>query len=57
MEIDNTRVELVSKYLKSAQIRQATLRGVQIEVDIKAELPKLEKAGTLRGHRLAPESI
>jgi hypothetical protein len=51
MEIDNTRVELVSKYLKSAQIRQATLRGVQIEVDIKAELPKLEKAGTLRALR------
>jgi len=44
-------VELVSKYLDATRTQADVLRGVQMEVDIDAKLPKLEKHGKLRALR------
>ncbi len=43
--------ELVTKYLDATRTQQSVLRGVQMEVDIEANLPKLEKYGKLRALR------
>jgi hypothetical protein len=45
------RLAILSKYMDATQIQQAALRGVQMEVDIDAELPRLKKAGRLRALR------
>ena len=42
---------LVAKYLDATRTQQSVLRGVQMEVAIEAQLPKLEKHGTLRALR------
>jgi hypothetical protein len=42
---------VVQQYLETAQIREAALRGVEMEVEIGAELPKLEKASRLSALR------
>ena len=43
--------ELVAKYLDATRTQQSVLRGVQMEIDIEAQLPKLEKHGKLRALR------
>jgi hypothetical protein len=43
--------ELVGKYLNSAQIRHAAARGVEMEEDLEATVPKLGKAGTFKALR------
>lgn len=44
--------DIVEKYLTSAQIQQETLRGMQMEVQISADLPKLHKAGKMSALRV-----
>jgi hypothetical protein len=45
------RLAILDKYMDATQIQQSALRGVQMEVDIDAELPRLKKAGRLRALR------
>jgi hypothetical protein len=47
----DTRLAIVDKYVDATQVQQHSLRGLQMEVDIDAELPKLEKHGKLRALR------
>ena len=44
--------EIVEKYLTSSQIQQQTLRGIQMEVQISADLPKLHKTGKMSALRV-----
>src|SRR6266403_1035601 len=48
---DDAKLEIVNKYLDATQAQQKALRGAQMEVDIDAKLPKLEKQGKLRALR------
>ncbi len=43
--------EILGKYLEAKTAQQAALRGVQMEVDIDAKLPKQEKRGKLHAMR------
>lgn len=43
--------EIVGKYLSATQEQQAALRGVSMEVDIDASVPKLKKQGKLHALR------
>ena len=43
--------ELVNKYLDASRTQQEVLRGVQMEVDIDAKIPMLEKRGRFRALR------
>jgi len=45
------RLALVDKYVGATRVQQESLRGLQMEVDIDAQLPKLEKHGKLRALR------
>ena len=45
------RLAIVDKYVGATQIQQESLRGLQMEVNIDAQLPKLEKHGKLRALR------
>jgi hypothetical protein len=47
----DTRLAIVDKYVDATQVQQNSLRGLQMEVDIDAKLPKLEKRGKLRALR------
>ncbi len=47
----DTRLAIVDKYVDATQLQQNSLRGLQMEVDIDAKLPKLEKRGKLRALR------
>jgi hypothetical protein len=51
IDAHNRRFELIRQYLETAPIREAALRGVEMGVEIEAELPKLEKASTLSALR------
>jgi hypothetical protein len=44
--------EMVGKYLDASKVQQESLRGVQMDVEISAKLPKQEKQGKLRALRL-----
>jgi len=48
---DDASAQMVSKYLDASRVQADALRGVEMEVDINATLPKLEKHGTLRALR------
>ena len=43
--------EIIDRYLAQTQSQQTNLRGVQMDVDIDAKLPKLEKTGRLHALR------
>jgi len=47
----DTRLAIVDKYVDATQLQQNSLRGLQMEVDIDAKLPKLEKRGKLTALR------
>lgn len=47
----DTRLAIVDKYVDATQVQQNSLRGLQMEVDIDAKLPKLEKHGKLTALR------
>ncbi len=40
--------EIVGRYLDATKIQQEALRGVQMDVDIDAQLPKLKQRGTMK---------
>jgi len=44
-------VEVLHRYLDATRTQQDTLRGVEMQVDIDAKLPKLEKQGRFRALR------
>ena len=44
---DDAKLDIINKYLDATQTQQQALRGAQMEVDIDAKLPKLEKQGKL----------
>jgi hypothetical protein len=48
---DDGDLEIVGRYLDATKTQQQALRGAQMEVDIDAKLPKLEKQGKLRALR------
>jgi hypothetical protein len=48
---DDANLEIVGRYLNATRTQQAALRGAEMEVDIDAKLPKLEKQGKLRALR------
>jgi hypothetical protein len=52
---DDANLEVVSKYLNATRLQQDTLRGSQMEVNIDARLPKLEKQGRWRALRIVPK--
>jgi hypothetical protein len=43
--------EIVERYIEATQAQKQALRGVQMEVDLEARLPRLEKNGKLRALR------
>ena len=49
---DDAGLDIVGKYLDAAKIQRAALRGCQMNVDISAKLPRLEKQGKLRALRV-----
>ncbi len=54
-EPDNKREigeDIVEKYLNSTQVQEESLRGMQMQVEISADLPKLHKAGTMSALRM-----
>jgi hypothetical protein len=46
-----TDLAIVDKYMDATRLQQQAMRGAQMEVDIDARLPKLEKQGKLRALR------
>jgi hypothetical protein len=52
---DDANLEVVSKYLDATRVQQETLRGSQMEVNIDARLPRLEKQGRWRALRIVPK--
>lgn len=48
---DDANLDIVNKYLDATKTQQSVLRGAQMEVDIDAKLPKLQRQGTLRALR------
>jgi len=48
---DDANLEIVGRYMDATKTQQAALRGVQMEVDIDAKIPSLEKQGKLRALR------
>jgi len=48
---DTSGQDILGKYFQAKETQKAALRGVQMEVDINAELPKQEKHGTLHALR------
>jgi len=44
--------DIVEKYLNSSRIQQEMLRGMQMEVQISADLPKLHKTGKMNALRM-----
>lgn len=51
VESEDAKLEIINKFLDATKTQQERLRGVQMEVDIDAKLPKLEKQGKLRALR------
>ena len=49
---EDQALPIVDKYLDATQAQQNLLRGAQMEIDIDAALPKLEKRGKLRALRM-----
>jgi hypothetical protein len=47
----DTETDIVDRYLTAAQMQQTILRGVSMEVDIDASVPKLQKNGKLHALR------
>jgi hypothetical protein len=47
----DVHLAIVDKYVDATHVQEETLRGLQMEVDIDAKLPKLEKRGKLRALR------
>ena len=49
--VDVAGQEIIVRYMEAKQTQQAALRGAQMQVDIDAQLPRLEKQGSLRALR------
>jgi hypothetical protein len=43
--------QIITRYMEAKQTQQAALRGAQMQVDIDAQVPRLEKQATLRALR------
>jgi hypothetical protein len=50
-EADPQEAAIVNRYLSATREQQSTLRGVSMEVDIDAKVPKLQKQGKLHALR------
>jgi len=50
-EADDTNMDIVNRYIEATHTQKEALRGVQMEVNIVARLPKLEKQGRLMALR------
>ena len=44
--------DVINRYVAAQQVQQEALRGARMEVDIDAQLPRLEKKGTLKVLRI-----
>jgi hypothetical protein len=51
VETDDPPPEIVQRYLEATRTLRQVLRGVQMEVNIRARIPKLEKEGKLQALR------
>jgi len=47
-EADDSKSEIVTRYLDARRTQQEALKGVQMEANIDAKLPRLEKQGKMR---------
>src|SRR5512141_1290033 len=47
-----TGAEIVQKYVSNLEAQQQNLRGVEMEVEISADLPKLHKTGKMNALRM-----
>lgn len=52
LDSDDAKLPIVGKYLDASRVQEDMLRGAQMEMDIDAKLPKLEKQGSLRVLRI-----
>jgi hypothetical protein len=50
-DMNEANVEIVNIYLRTAGAQQAMLRGIQMDVEIEAKIPRLDKRGRLRAVR------
>jgi hypothetical protein len=48
---DSVSSEIIDRYISSTQAQQTGLRGVRMEMEIDASLPKLKKSGSLQAFR------
>jgi hypothetical protein len=48
---EEAKLAIVDQYVEATHVQQEVLRGAQMEVDIDAKLPRLEKQGKLRALR------
>ncbi|HYZ73900.1 MAG TPA: hypothetical protein VE641_12525, partial [Chthoniobacterales bacterium] len=44
--------DIIAKYVDTTRARQENLRGVEMEVEIRADLPKLKKSGKMNALRM-----
>jgi hypothetical protein len=51
LDADDANLDIVNRYIDATHVQREALRGVQMEVNIEAKLPKLEKTGRLQALR------
>lgn len=49
---DDADLPVVAKYLSTQELQRQAMRGVEMDVDIEASIPRLEKRGKLRALRM-----
>jgi hypothetical protein len=51
VEADDSASDIVQRYVEQSKNQETVLRGLQMDIDIDASLPKLKKTGTLHALR------
>jgi hypothetical protein len=51
-EADRDGSDIIEKYVSSTQVQQQAMRGMTMEVEIDADLPKLHKSGKMSARRM-----
>jgi hypothetical protein len=52
LEPEHEGADIIEKYVTSTQVQQQAMRGMTMEVEIAADLPKLHKSGKMNANRV-----
>src|SRR3981081_3948824 len=52
LEAERDGSDIIEKYVTSTQLQQQAMRGMTMEVEIDADLPKLHKSGKMNARRM-----